>query len=539
MSLPGLLATSSMGTASNAIDVPTDNYRRRLGMDTQDTSLGGDLLARGVGVLSDVGADILDVPMGLVNGVRKFAGAAPLQTFGSILRQNDGPAEASAGQTTLRAGQMPLPAGMTPSDAGAGRGNPLHPKRTDIDPSDPRLGPARDFSKELAGVPRDLPNDLRSGVIFKTKGPNGETIYSGRNVKAGADFVNGLGEKTGNDRGSTTFLPSEGHAADLRTLAILQAQNAAAAAAVPTGGVTDMGGGKGTTMMDDLVAKGRAGADLRGMSPRAQAHYLTQQAALDKQSQIAQMQNATALRGQDVGAATSRYGTDVGANVSMRGQDMHLRGQMLPLQMQQMNAMRTAAAMKASNGNLREAIPLMLSMGGDPSNMAGAMAHLQSNADATMKDSRAAFDHAHDTTGPDGKPMRNERTENLAHSLVLQQVPGFATMPTEQRAPHIKAANDMARMIMSADEKARGGLLQKFGLISPAAPVDSLPSGADLQGAKLRRGGWGDSLNPSNGISRNDVVLTTRDGREFGMDPSVAPESRIKDLHNKGVAWER
>lgn len=68
-------------------------------------------------------------------------------------------------------------------------------------------GSLRDFSKELSTVPRDLPAGLQEGVIYKTKGANGETVYSGQNVKDGAGMVNGQGNslKMG---GSVTTLPA-------------------------------------------------------------------------------------------------------------------------------------------------------------------------------------------------------------------------------------------------------------------------------------------------------------------------------------------
>lgn len=49
------LAASGIGGAVTAYNTPTEDYRERFGMETDDPSLAGDLGVRGLGVLSDVG----------------------------------------------------------------------------------------------------------------------------------------------------------------------------------------------------------------------------------------------------------------------------------------------------------------------------------------------------------------------------------------------------------------------------------------------------------------------------------------------------
>lgn len=67
-------------------------------------------------------------------------------------------------------------------------------------------GAARDMSRELASVPKDLPADLREGVVFKTKDENGRTVYSGRNVGAAAQMVDGMGRQMAS-RGTVSTVP--------------------------------------------------------------------------------------------------------------------------------------------------------------------------------------------------------------------------------------------------------------------------------------------------------------------------------------------
>ena len=49
------LAASGIGGAVTGYNTPTEDYRERFGMETNDPSLAGDLAVRGLGVLSDVG----------------------------------------------------------------------------------------------------------------------------------------------------------------------------------------------------------------------------------------------------------------------------------------------------------------------------------------------------------------------------------------------------------------------------------------------------------------------------------------------------
>lgn len=385
----------------------------------------------------------------------------------------------------------------------------------------------RDFSRELASVPKDLPSDLPENKIYKTKGPNGETIYSGRNVKEGADIVDGSSNKLPDRGGYMVGNGSAGYQADLRTLAILRSQNAAAEAAVPTGGVTDMGGRKGTTMMDDLVAKGRAGADLRGMSPRAQAHYLTQQAALDKQSQIAQMQNATALRGQDVGAATSRYGTDVGAatsrygtdvgaNVTMRGQDMHLQGQMLPMQQQLRTMQLHQLVAQQANGDMRKAAALAASYGLDPAHFTS----VASAQDAGAKNSAEAVERAvrpySVVTDKDGKQTVSDGMVAQRTAELNKIAPGFNELPIGQQAQAAAKVDAALRLRQGFDDARGEGLLQKFGLAPRPANISAIP---DVKGYTFKRLGKGENLDP---------MTFTNMGDYEGTHPTK-PSLRLKD----------
>lgn len=194
----GALAGIAANSADDSMQTPTENYRRRFGMDPNQTSVGGDLAARAGGVMTDLGAHILDTPVNILNaGSRMLGGKGDMQlpggSFQDIISRNDGEGPAPAAPTHASAARPSL-RGQNFDD----------PRRLDMDPSRASLGASRDFTNELGAVPKTLPSDLRDGVIYKTVGPNGNPVYSGRNVSGNAQFVDGKGATTGSRSGVST-----------------------------------------------------------------------------------------------------------------------------------------------------------------------------------------------------------------------------------------------------------------------------------------------------------------------------------------------
>lgn len=137
---------------------------------------------------------------------------------------------------TSTASAQPAPAQPAPAQpagairrlatgAGAGQASPGldDPRRVDRDPSRASLGGSRDFTNELGAVPQNLPGDLRQGVIHKTVGPNGNPVYSGVNVGANAQFVDGRGAGIRQGGTVSSIDTSQGHAQNLRELARIEA----------------------------------------------------------------------------------------------------------------------------------------------------------------------------------------------------------------------------------------------------------------------------------------------------------------------------
>lgn len=65
----GALATVGALSAMQSLNTPTDEYRKRLGMDINSGSVVGDIAARTAGTLEDFGSSILNTPVHLLNGM--------------------------------------------------------------------------------------------------------------------------------------------------------------------------------------------------------------------------------------------------------------------------------------------------------------------------------------------------------------------------------------------------------------------------------------------------------------------------------------
>lgn len=153
----------------------------------------------------------ITVPLGAAaGGAAGYWGAGKLMEKGREAAGTDPRAAVDRVTATPQAAPAPstpaVAATATPVGAGQGRGSGADPNRTDVDPTNIGFGRARDFSRELASVPRELPADMRDGVVLKTKDANGRTVYSGRNVGEGAQMVDGMGRGM-QSRGTVSTVP--------------------------------------------------------------------------------------------------------------------------------------------------------------------------------------------------------------------------------------------------------------------------------------------------------------------------------------------
>lgn len=155
ISVPSAVATSAIRTASEAGARPTENYYNRFGLDPNSPSVVKDLGVRAAGVLSDVGAGVLDLGTGAVNAAREVFGAQPLPTFGEILRSRDTP-------------------DITPRPATA----PAQPATTAAQPATTAAPPATTSAQPVTTAPGDIRRIDRPGQppVFTNFAPDSDPM---------------------------------------------------------------------------------------------------------------------------------------------------------------------------------------------------------------------------------------------------------------------------------------------------------------------------------------------------------------------------
>lgn len=187
-------------------------------------------------VAMDKGSSKLDVATQTAEGVSKLAGAtagglagaavggplAPLTGLaGGIAgyyapevatkglrwvtgQDTSSPHERMLARTAEGASPGPTPKYTPTPDSVAPWGNESRRQLANINAPSGNVRGTEDFSKTLSTVPKDLPTGLRDGMVYKTKGANGETVYSGRNISGNVNgrMLNGDGTSAGPMRGS-------------------------------------------------------------------------------------------------------------------------------------------------------------------------------------------------------------------------------------------------------------------------------------------------------------------------------------------------
>lgn len=289
---PGFAAAAGITGALQGMETPTENYYNRFGMDPAGVgdNFFKDAAVRAGGVISDVGAAALDTPMSLVNGVRKLAGAKPLETFGEALRRNDGPATSTVAENAFGVQQT---------------GQPVAP-------------PAP------TGVP-GAPAALAAPTNLVSRQGNS---FSGNNIREGFSYEDGPGSRP--SAGNMTVLnTSEGARQDQLELGRLRAEaaerQAGFAANQPGGGLSGFsgspvglraGGDDTTSRVRELVRS--------GMSLRQAGSFANQEAQLAEQRRSSDQAAGVQMAGIGSNAQVAMRGQDIGAGTAMRGQDMTL-----------------------------------------------------------------------------------------------------------------------------------------------------------------------------------------------------------------------
>lgn len=210
------LATMAIPSALTSMNRPTAEYEQRLGLndagtpagsvytaarnserDTENTirNLVGDgyvappstaeTMARGVGVLQDLGAGILDTGLGVVNMVRSAGGAKPLETFESLNGIKPVGAPAGAAAEALPGSSARTMAATPQAAAGGGT---ARPGVIMVDPDNPATQPPTRGSEVIGQFNgRDITraqSDALAGQLNTVSGNQAATVSDSASNRA-------------------------------------------------------------------------------------------------------------------------------------------------------------------------------------------------------------------------------------------------------------------------------------------------------------------------------------------------------------------
>lgn len=408
---------------------------------------------------------------------------------------------------------------------------PIAPPAAAAAPAAPQAG-YRDEGRNypLATTASELRAPNLDGKIVR----NGNS-YSGSNIEFGADIVDPQGRLVnGGDPnkpkgfGVTSLDTSAGHQANLRELASLRAEAAERAAGFaanqPGGGLTGM---STRSLVDDVVARhGTRGASAEaGLSARQRANLRMQEAELAQRGSIAGMQNAATLRGQDIGADTSRYGVDTGAATARRGQDMDYRekidARMMDLMAKQQLRGASAEAFKRFGGDMRKFAAWQAANGMSPD---GALS-VQKYGDERAAAKDKAIDRiAESLSVVDGKIDPAAVSANRVRVKKNNAVAGAS--PDDVLANEAQIT-DRQRLLNSANALRDVGWGHTLGLSNPSPEYGAMP---DLRGGVAEPVGFFEGMLTGNNVERGDFKIKRPGADPIFLKREGLDEAAIKQL---------
>lgn len=553
----------ALGPAAGGAAVASGLGDYRIDDPSVDSSAMGTLRAVGQGDFAGAGRSLskgaLEAGMDLGSSAAKtadfFLPGTPAQTaYGNFLRgqfgdQLIGPAGSApaAGPAAASGPRMALPPGMTPSTAGAGRGLVDHPLRTDMDPGRMSLGPSRDFTRELGTVPAELPGDIRPGVVLKTRGANGETVYSGRNVSSGATIVDGMGRSTGTLRDglSPSGSPPGRSAADIelaaavidRNNSVLRRQlDAYGPGMHDADGNPGSGGFRAGTLFDNV--REIAGAQgSRGSRAPTRAERIAENEIASRR-EIANMQTAATLRGQDItgrGQDLSFASARAGHAVTARGQDLDAgtRVGLKQMDLAAQQAQRSAAtrALMMAGGDYTRAAGLYAGMGYDPAGFKSVADAQRSDLDQSGKNLREMLEGTAVVKDKNGMDVVSPGLAAAGRNTVVTAMPGVANAPAAVQNSHVRDVQAVGNLSAGLNSGQGGSLLQSVGWDKAPPAMDALPP---MKGGSLREVGVTD-VTPFTNASRGDYLLRSPDGKAYPIKRDKVGQKELDYLKSQGV----
>lgn len=522
---PASLAVGGVAGAAQGLGTDTESYRLRAGMD-RSGGLGGDLLARGVGVMADVGDAIT------------FGQATNIGNY--IAGNGYGP------NSTAPAPAAAKPSANVPSAGYSHEGTRAGPAGSQGVGDGPSLG-ATDFTAQLNSRPGGkMPSTagLRDNVVYKTVDPRtGRVAYSGNNIRTGADGTTammngdgtGLRQIDGNNSGSGT-----GFVRDLQTGRSTSAFGGGVN--VGSGGFTRPGADVDTALhaagargdMDAVRAyyanKGETFAGITADQYKAQQAAAAEEAGMPKRGEFGYNRAQITKTARDANKAT------------LRGQDMDMERAMAPIRYAQEQRRMAGQLLQQTGGDLGAATKMAMRVGVDPSHLQAAWQAETTNktAEQNLAASKSKgvddiFANQFSYTDKNGVKQRDQNAEALAKAEVLRASGGkFAAMSPDEQAAYAAAAMDNVKLLMSARSKQSTGYRQALGLQADDVALGGMPTAEQLQGSTLRDVGFWEGMTTPK-IAKGDHRLRLRDGREMTFGRGDLTEAQLKYLTERGA----
>ena len=452
--------------ALQTADTPTEEYSRRTGI--EGGSLRGDLLARGIGTLQDIGNNatfgVADRLGNLIagNGFNRSAG----NQVGEIGR----PGQEVGGVTPVAAApQQPF------SDT-------------------------RSASLAAAAPPPASPNNIvRNG-----------NSYSGGNVTAGANIVN----PDGSQRQSGGVIRNQ----DVSLTFDENGRTTGSTQGTLRGGGTVSSLDTSEGYRQNLLELQRNAAERAAQNPTqvadAPAVLRGRRAERANRLQVATMNNATQRRINDQNNATT-----------LRGQDLDLEGKMVPIRVAQQQRALISSLLQANGGDPAAAARAALAAGrvdlaetlskpvATMQEQAGKRDGLQKSAWDDIRTGITAIAPAPDKAG---NPEVSKALEERAFARFKRSNPEGYNLQGAGRQKALQTAMADEELMAVFEKPEDGGFASMLPLRmdSPTRKMNDLPPASFFKGARLGEqvGGLRGALSPN--MSKGDQVLDLGSGRQ-------------------------
>ena len=308
------------------------------------------------------------------------------------------------------------------------------------------------------------------------------------------------------------------------------------------GGYSGGGGGGGVDLRNPAYLAARNASVVSAISrdgrPRLRSEVEAEntRTKMAQDAQIAQMNDRTAQRGQDVSAETSRYGHDSSFAGTKYGADAQLHGK----QMEQQYKLRQQQMM----GQLWQ------ESGGDPMKFQGlAMQYgLPDAAKAGGEMARDTQTYQHNAANNARKRLegmavqRNEKNEEYVNqgrlakleSTLAKMAPNYQHLSEPEQAKLLGKAEASVNLLQGLNSRQNSSFWQSIGVDGDKAELNNIPHEA-MKGAKLMEVGLSEGTFTGGGVARNDYAIKTEGGHTLHIPRATTNQGVLELLKELGV----